>query len=119
MARRPSIWLSPAGIVLGYLFTLFTATAGVVRFPFSTVSLSVLFVVVGVFFAVATPVIVMAYVCMLIAFCRGFTNLARRLVVSDQDTGRHPRTQLSSLKKDSKQPGTSGLLWDRWIDGYR
>jgi hypothetical protein len=119
MARRPSFWRSPAGIVLGYLLALVAATAGVVSFPVSIISLGLLFVVVGVFFVVAISVIVMAYVFMLIAFYRGFASLARRLVVSDQDTGRHRRTQLSSLNIDSKQPGSYGLLWDRWIDGYR
>jgi hypothetical protein len=76
--------------------------------------------VVGVFFAVAIPLIVMAYIFMLIAFSRGFMTLARRLFVgSDQNAGWLGRIQLSSLKKDAEQTGAHGPLWDRWLDGSR
>src|SRR6516165_1084745 len=85
MARRRSSWLSPARILPGYLLALFAATAGVVCFPFSIVSLGLLFVVVGAFFVVAILVIVMAYVFMAIAVTRAFMGLGRRLLFgSDQ-----------------------------------
>jgi hypothetical protein len=120
MSRRPSFWLSPAGIVLGYLIALFAATAGVASFPFSIVSLGLLFVVVGAFFIVAIPVIVFAYLFMTIAVVRALMGLGRRLLtVSDQNAGWLGRIQLSSLKKDAVQTGMNGQLWDRWLDGSR
>jgi hypothetical protein len=118
MARRSSFWLSPAGIVLGYLLTLFAATAGVVAFPFSTVFLSMLFFVVGVFFVVAIPVVVLAYLLMIIAILRGFVSISRRLAFgSDQKTGWQWRMQFASLKNGAEPPRTDDVLWDWWIDG--
>jgi hypothetical protein len=121
MARRPSFLLSPAGIVLGYLLALFAATAGVLSCPFSILSFGLSFVVVGAYFAVAVPVIVMAYLFVRIAFSRGYMSLARRLLVgSDQQAGWQRRIRRFSSKKDAEPPGTKNdVLWDKWIDGSR
>ncbi len=60
-ARCSSFLLSPGGILIGYLIILFAVTAGVVAFPFSSVLFGLLFVVVGTFFVVAVPIVVMVY----------------------------------------------------------
>jgi hypothetical protein len=86
-----SFWHSRAGVVFGYLLALFAATAGVVYFPFSIVSLGLLFVVVGAFFVVAIPVIVFAYLLLAIAVARALTGLGRRLLLGTvQDSGAQP-----------------------------
>ena len=75
-----SFRLSLGGIVIGYLLALFAATAVVVAFPFSTLVLGLLFVVVGFFFIVAVPVIVMAYVFLTITYTHAIMSLSRRLL---------------------------------------
>ena len=107
-----------AGIVIGYLLALFAATAGVVAFPFSTLVLGLLFVVVGVFFVVAIPVIVMAYLFLTITFSRAIMSLGRRLLFgADQDSESQRTGKPSLLQKDLETQGTDAGLWDRWIDG--
>ena len=106
--------------MLGYLFALFAATAVVVAFPFSTLVLGLLFVVVGVFFIVAVPVIVMAYVFLTITISRAIMSLSRRLLFGADQTSESQRTgKPSLLQKDLKPQGTDAGLWDRWIDGSR
>jgi hypothetical protein len=118
MARRPSFWLSPAGIVLGYLLALVAATAGVVIFPFSIISLGLLFVVVGAFFVVAIPVIVFAYLFMAIGFTRATIGLSRRLLVgSTQSPGSCSKVEPKSSAKSFLGEVASSGLWDRWMDG--
>ena len=51
-ARRFSFLLSPAGIVIGYILTLFAVVAGVVAFPFSSIWMGLLCILVGEFFVV-------------------------------------------------------------------
>jgi hypothetical protein len=120
MARRSSIWSSPAGIVLGYLLALFAATAAVVSFPFSSISLGLLFVVVGAFFLVAVPVIVMAYLLMTIALARALMGLGRRLLFGAvQDCGTQRTIKPCPFQKDMEPPATAAGLWDQWIDGPR
>jgi hypothetical protein len=118
MARRFSFWLSPAGIVLGYLLVLFAATAGVVSFPFSIVSLGLLFVVVGAFFVVAILVILFAYLFMAIGLTRAMIGLGRRLLVgSNQSPGSCGKVKPKSSAKSFLGEVTSSGLWDRWMDG--
>jgi hypothetical protein len=118
MARRPSFLLSPAGIVLGYLLSLVVATAGVVSFPYSIISLGLLFVVVGAFFVVAIPVIVFAYLFMAIGFTRATIGLGRRLLVgSNQSPGSYGKVKPRSSAKSLSGGVASSGLWDRWMDG--
>jgi hypothetical protein len=115
---RFSFLLSPAGIAIGYVLALFAATAGVVVFPFSSISLGLLVVMVGAFFIVAIPVIVMTYLFMTIAVARALMGLARRLLYgSDQNSGWQSVSKPSPLEKDLEPQGTDTGLWDRWIDG--
>ncbi len=119
MARRFSFWLSPAGIVIGDLLALFAATAGVVSFPFSSISLGLLFVVVGAFFVVAIPVIVLAYLLMAMTVARALMGLARRLLLgTDQHSGAQLIGKPCPLQEDLEPQGTDLGLWDRWIDGF-
>jgi hypothetical protein len=113
MVRRFSFWLSPAGIVIGYLLALFAVTAAGVAFPFSIVPLGLMIVVVGVFFVVAIPVIVMACVLMAIAFARGIMGLGHRLLFGADRNSGWKRT----VEKHMKPPAPDSRLWDRWIDG--
>ena len=118
VARRCSFLLSPAGIVIGYVLALFAATAGVVTFPFSSISLGLLLVLVGVFFVVAVPVIVMAYVLITITGSRALMSLGRRLLFgADQSPVWQGTTRPSVLQKDPAPQRTAAGLWDRWIDG--
>jgi hypothetical protein len=119
MARQSSFWLSPAGFVIGYLLALFAATAGVACFPFSILSLGLLFVVVGVFFVVAIPVIVMAYLHMTMTVARALMGLGRRLLIGDvQDSGAQLKGKTCSLQTDLESQECNAGLWDRWIDGF-
>ncbi len=113
-----SFWLSPAGIVIGYLLALFAATAGVVAFPFSSISLGLLLVLVVVFFVVAVPVILMAYLFLTITFYRANMSLTRRLFFgADQGSDSQRTGKPSFSQKDLKTKVTDTGLWDRWIDG--
>jgi hypothetical protein len=104
--------------VIGYILALFAATAAVVTFPFSHISICVLSVLVGAFFIVAVPVIVMAYVFMTIAFSRALVGLGRRLLFgADQNPVWRGTTRPSLLQKDPAPQRTAAGLWDRWIDG--
>ena len=114
-----SLHLSPARIVIGYILVLFVATAGVVVFPFSLISLSLFFIVVGTFFVVAITVIVMAYLFMAIAVARALMGFSRRLLVgTDQNSGSQEIGKPCPLRKDPESQGTDDGLWDRWIDGF-
>ncbi len=116
-ARRSSILLSPGGIVIGYVIILFAVTARVVAFPFSGVSIGLLCVVVGAFFVVAVPIVVMVYLFFLIAFCRAVIGLGRRILFgADQDSVSQRTGNRSVLQKDLETQGTDTGLWDRWID---
>jgi hypothetical protein len=118
MARRRLSWLSPARILPGYLLALFAATAGGVCFPFSIVSLGLLFVVLGAFFVVAVPVIVFAYLFMAITFSRAVMRLGRRLLFgSDQNSLAQGKGKPCPSEKDLVSQGTDPVLWDRSLDG--
>jgi hypothetical protein len=120
MVRRSSLWLSPAGILIGYLLALFTATAGVVNFPFSIVALGLLFVVVGAFAVGAIPVIVITYVLMAITFARAIMGLGRRLLFGRvQNSGSQRLSKLRPLQKTVEPERADTRVWDRWIDGVR
>jgi hypothetical protein len=118
VARRFSFLLSPARIVIGYILALFAATAAVVTFPFSSISIGVLSVLVGAFFLVAIPVIVMAYVFMTIAFSRALVGLGRRLLFGAVQDPAWQRMGKPCPFQEHVEPGaTAAGLWDRWIDG--
>jgi hypothetical protein len=68
-----------AVIVIGYVLTLFAAVAGVVAFPFSMISLILLWIVVGAFFVVSVPIILLADVFLVVGFYRAIMELGRRL----------------------------------------
>jgi len=88
-----------------------------VSFPFSTISLGLFSVVVGTFFLVAIPVIVMSYLLMTIAVGRAVLGLGRRLIFGDDQNSKPQRTSKPSLLKKHLEPqGTNVGLWDRWID---
>jgi uncharacterized membrane protein YdfJ with MMPL/SSD domain len=95
--------------VIGYILALFAATVGVAAFPFSLITLGLVFVVVGAFFVLAVSVIVMAYVLMAITVARAIMGLGRRLLFgTDRD---------SRAGKNSELHGPNNDLWDQWIDG--
>jgi hypothetical protein len=104
--------------VLGYLLAPFAATAGVASFPFSIASLGLLFVVVGAFFVVAIPVIVMAYLLMTIALVRALMGLGRRLLFGVGQDFALPKGGKPSLQASLEIQRTDAALWDRWIDGF-
>ncbi len=118
MARRFSLLLNPAGIVTGYLIALFAVVVGAGAFPFSNFWMGLLFVLVGAFFVVAIPVIVMAYLFLTLAFSAAFMSLGRRLFFGeDQRSGSQRPSKSSVLRKDLESKGTDCDLLDRWIDG--
>ena len=79
VAERFSFLLNPAGIVIGYVCTLFAIVAGMVAFPFSKIWMALLFVVVGAFFVVAIPVIVMVHLSFMCAFFTALKSFAHWL----------------------------------------
>jgi hypothetical protein len=104
--------------VIGYILALFAATVGVAAFPFSLITLGLVFVVVGAFFVVAIPVIVMAYVLMTITVARAIMGLGHRLLFGkDQNSGSLPLGKLWPLQKTVEPERADTGLWDRWIDG--
>jgi hypothetical protein len=116
--KRFSFPLSPAGIVIGYVLTLFAVVAGVVAFPFSIISMVLLFIVVGAFFVLAITVLLMTYLFFTIAFSRAMLALSRRLLFgSDPNNESQRSSKPSRMEKDLAPEQTDIGLWDRWIDG--
>jgi hypothetical protein len=119
-ARRLSVLLNPGWIVIGYIVTLFCVVVGMGAFPFSQFWLTLLFVVVGAFFVVAVPILVVVYLFLLWNFVKGLMNCARRFCFG---TVRMHESQWSSKssrrQKNLEAQGTKSDLWDRWIDGVR
>jgi hypothetical protein len=119
-AQRFSFLLSPGGIVIGYILTLFAVVAGVGFFPFSSISIALLFVVVGAFFVVAIPVLVMVYLFLMFAFFAVLRGFARRFCFGTVRThASHRLSNSSHQQKDLESHGTNTDLWDLWIDGVR
>jgi hypothetical protein len=117
-AWRFSFLLSPAGIVIGYILTPFAIVAGAGAFPFSNFWMGLLFVLVGAFFVVAIPVIVMAYLFLMWTFFAALRSLTRRLLYgAGHNSGSQWTSKPSLLRKDLRPQGTDTDLWDRWIDG--
>jgi hypothetical protein len=115
---RFSLRVGPAGIVVGYVLALFGVVAGVVAFPFSNIWFSLLAVVIGAFFVVAIPVIVMTYVFFTVAIYRGLKALGRRLLFWKSRKYRSQMTSKWSLQpKELESQGPNLDLWDQWIDG--
>jgi hypothetical protein len=114
-ARRFSFLRNPAGIVIGYILTLFAIVAGAAAFPFSKFWMALLFVVVGIFFVVAISILVIVYLFFMFGFFGALINLARRLRLgADQSQA---TTKPSLLRKNVEPQAINAELWDRWIDG--
>jgi hypothetical protein len=119
LAGHFSFLLSPAGIVTGYLLTLFAIVGGAVASPFSSVWIGLLSFVVGVFFVVAIPVIVTVWLFLIAALYQALTVLGRRLLFAAGDCSELQRTSKPVFMQMNLAPqGTDTELWDRWIDGY-
>jgi hypothetical protein len=114
-ARRFSILRNPAGIVIGYILTLFAIVAGAGAFPSSTIWMALLFVVVGTFFVVGISVIVMVYLFFMWKFFTARRGFARRLLFR-ADQSQMPNKP-SILSKALEPQAINAELWDRWIDG--
>jgi len=115
---RFSILFNPGTIIIGYILTLFAVVAGVAAFPFSTISMVLLSIVVGVFFVVSVPIILATYVFLAIGIYRALMSFSRWLLFGSEETydsgGLGKR---SPMNKDlASEPADAGL-WDRWIDG--
>jgi hypothetical protein len=116
-AGRFSLLLSPDRILIGYILTLFTIAAGAAAFPSSNVWMALLFVVVGVFFVVAIPVLLMTYLFFMWNFFTALTSFARRFYFGTACRHQSQRLSKSShQRKDLESQGTNAGLWDRWID---
>jgi len=101
-------------IVIGYILALFAIVAGAGAFPSSTISMALLFVVVGAFFVVAVPVLVVVYLYFLWKFFTAIRSFARRLLFGTAPSQMTNKPSL--LRKDLEPPGINAGLWDRWID---
>jgi hypothetical protein len=117
-AGRFSFLITPAGIVVGYVLALFGVVAGVVAYPFSSIWLGLLYVVIGAFFVVAISVNVMVCLFFMIAIYRGLMAIGRRLLFgADQRSESYRMSESSNSQKDPVSQQTDTGLWDRWIDG--
>jgi hypothetical protein len=112
--------VAPTCIVIGYVLSLFAVVAGVVAFPFSTLWVGLLCFLIGAFFVVAIPIILMTCVLMTIVICRAITRLGRRLIYgSRQDSDLPTMVEQLTFQKNLEPEGTDDTLWDQWIDGLR
>ena len=83
-------------------------------FPFSTISMGLLFIVVGPFLVVA----VLAYVLLLCAVFGALINLGRWLLFGKYRRHESQRLSKSSLQQQNVEAqATNTALWDPWIDG--
>jgi hypothetical protein len=104
-------------IVIGYVLTLFAAVAGVVAFPFSMISLILLWIVVGAFFVVSVPIILLADVFLVVGFYRAIMELGRRLFFrQDPYSESQSMSKTSFMDKDLASEPTDTGVWDPWID---
>jgi hypothetical protein len=119
MARRRSLCLSWERILPGYLLALVAATAAVDYLPFSMFRLSLLAVMLGIFYVIAIPVLVMAFLRAGLAVARALMGLGRRLLLgTDQNSGSQGVGKPQPLRKDLKSLRTNAAPWDQWIDGF-
>jgi hypothetical protein len=89
-----------------------------VAFPFSSIWMGLLFVVIGAFFVVAISVNVIVCLFFMVAICRGLIAIVRRLLFGAEDGSELYRmSESSNLQKDPVPQQTDTGLWDRWIDG--
>ena len=110
--------VGPAGIVVGYVLALFGVVVGVVAFPFSNIWFGLLFVVIGAFFVVAVPVLVVVYLFFLFAIWRGVIAIGRRLLFWISRKYRSQMTSKWSLQPKELESQVRNIgLWDKWIDG--
>jgi hypothetical protein len=115
---RFSFLLNPVGIVIGYVLVLFGVVARVVAYPFSSIWLGLLVVVIGAFFVVAISVNVIVCLFFMVAIYRRLMAIGRRLLFGAAHVSELQRTgKPSFLRKDLAPQPTDTELWDRWIDG--
>ena len=113
-AIRFAFLRNPGSIVIGYILTLFAIVGGAAAFPSSTIWMTLLFVVVGAFFVVAVPILVMTYLFFTWKFFTVLRSFARRFCF-----GTVRRLSKSSRhQKDPESHVINAGLWDRWIDGF-
>jgi hypothetical protein len=116
--ERFSFLLSPAGFVVGNVLSLFAAAAGVQAFPSSGILMGLFFVLLGAFFIVTIPVLVMASLFITTAICRAVLGLGHRCPTgSDEDAESEHLSEASLVQKDERPHAPDADLWDRWIDG--
>lgn len=115
---RMSVIPSPGRIFIGYVLVLLTATAGVVVFPFSSISMGMFFATVAAFYLMTTLILMKVYLFRLVAGYRASIKFGRRLIFGAGHASESQRTSKSSLRqKLLDAQGTDMDLWDRWIDG--
>jgi hypothetical protein len=103
--------------VIGYVLTLFAAVAGVVAFPFSMISMILLWIVVGAFFVVSVPIILITDVLLVVGFYRAMMELGRRLFFrQDPYSESQSMSKTSFVDKDLASEPTDTGVWDPWID---
>jgi hypothetical protein len=113
-----SMRLGPGWIMIGYVVGLFAATAGVVTFPFSIISMGLFAITIGAFFVVTIPILLLVYLFLLVAGYRALMALGRRLLFgTDQGPAFQGASKSSLNQKHLESQGTDMDLWDRWIDG--
>ena len=98
---------SPGLLILGYLGVLLGTVAALMIWPFSRPLIWLLYLVLGVFFLFAAPVIVLTYL-----FLFGLAWNRLRLRLGKMRKGRAWR--LAAGK--SAEPHDPGV-WDHWLDG--
>lgn len=110
--------VGPGWILLGYVIVLVAATAGVVAWPFSIVTMAMFSITIGAFFVVAIAILVMVYVFLIVAGYRASMKSVRRLLFGAAQGSAFQSTSESSLKHKNLTPKPiDDDLWDRWIDG--
>jgi hypothetical protein len=118
LIKRLSVIPAPGWIIVGYVLGLFAATAGVVAWPFSIITMGLFVFTIGVFFLMALPILVLVYMSLLVAAYRASIKVGRRLLFGEGHGSAFERTSKSSLKqKNLSSEPIDGDLWDRWIDG--
>jgi hypothetical protein len=118
VVERYLLRVGPAGIVVGYVLALFGVVAGVVAYPFSSIWVGLLYVVIGAFFVVAISVNVIVCLFFVFAIYSGLNALARRLLFGADHCSELQRlSQLSNSQKDQVLQQIDTGLWDQWIDG--
>lgn len=112
---RMSVIPSPGRIFIGYVLVLLTATAGVVVFPFSSISMGMFFATVAAFYLMTTLILMKVYLFRLVAGYRASIKFGRRLIFV-QVTPQSPRERVNRPSaRNSWTP--KERTWISGIDG--